>query len=240
LTVAQEIKDLQMGLQRHLNDVWILTSRLRTHLEKEADKLRASGTEASYLIPSTRKKGIALTRRESVDLTKLYEAQHKRGIFETNLISVVSRTEAFIQDCLAVMLVEYPAKMTLLSKDGIPLDLFLQTEDKSEVITRYVALKCEGLMYGKPKDYLNKFGECLDIDLAADHVNSFIEIKATRDIIIHNNGKINKSYVDKAGAKKRGKVGDMLPIDHDYFRSSIISLKAFSMDVRAKMDAKSK
>ena len=59
-------------------------------------------------------------------------------------------------------------------------------------------------MFAKPKDYIDAFRKILSINLNDDLVSDYIEIKASRDIIVHNLGEINKLYIDKAGSKARG------------------------------------
>ena len=52
-------------------------------------------------------------------------------------MSLVSRTEAFIQDSLAIVATAYPKKLAVLAdKGGIPLDLFLEHEEREDVIRR--------------------------------------------------------------------------------------------------------
>jgi hypothetical protein len=48
----------------------------------------------------------------------------------------------------------------------------------------------------------------------------YLEIRATRDVHIHNRGIANKTYIRKAGQYSRVKVGDHLPVDTQYFRES--------------------
>jgi hypothetical protein len=52
------------------------------------------------------------------------------------------------------------------------------------------------------------------------------EIKATRDIIVHNNGVINDKYIEKAGSAARGDVGDTIQVDIEYFGSSAATMKS--------------
>ena len=243
--LVSEIRALQVDLQRHLNDVWIITQLIRKQIAVEADALRNSDDEKkkrSFLVPSAKqKKGIAVSSRLNVDFIELYDYQHSRGMFETNIISMVSRTEAFIQDCLAKDMIAYPDKLSIFTgKEGVPLDLFLLYQDRSEVIRRLVAARCEGLMYEKPKDYISKFEKALSFELNPDIVERFLELKASRDIIIHNGGTINRSYIEKSGGKKRGKIGDILPIDKDYMSSAMVTLKGFSQDIRDKAKEKYK
>jgi len=101
-------------------------------------------------------------------------------------------------------------------------------------------MKCEGLMFGRPSEYLDKAAKVLAIELDSDIVNAFIEIKASRDIIIHNSGRINKLYVEKAGDQRRGEDSEELVIDRAYFRHVIVTLKKLSGQIQSKSEEKYK
>lgn len=207
-------------------------------MKTRADKLRSSKSKTKKPYPVPKRKGTVTSRRRDEDIGLIFYAQHERGIFETNIISMVSRVEAFIQECIAIAAIGFPAKLSVLAdKSGIPLDLFLEHEDRDDVIRRFVALKCEGLMFGKPSEYLDKAAKVLSIELEPETVRSFIEIKASRDIIIHNSGLINKLYVEKAGDKRRGEAGEELVIDDTYFRHVIVTLKALAGAIQSKTEA---
>lgn len=68
-------------------------------------------------------------------------------------------------------------------------------------------------------------------------MRAFVEIKASRDIIIHNSGLINKLYVEKAGDKSRGDAGEELVIDDAYFRHVIVTLKALAGAIQSQTEA---
>jgi len=118
---------------------------------------------------------------------------------------MVSRMEAYVQDCVALVAITYPKKLSILAdkNGGIPIDIFLDNESRDDVIRRFVMLRCEGLMFSKPAEYLAKAATVMSIELDEEDINNFLEIKATRDIIIHNSGRINKIYIEKAGKKGR-------------------------------------
>jgi hypothetical protein len=50
-----------------------------------------------------------------------------------------------------------------------------------------------------------------------DEIERIAEMTAARDLIIHNSGIVNKTYLDKAGTKARYAVGDQLVIERPYF-----------------------
>lgn len=243
--VSKAIYRRHIRLFRYLNDAWIFTELLRPELLTKAKALRATNNieKKNYPVPKEERNGkdnaigTVNSKRRDEEIGGLFYSQHNRGIFETNIISMVSRTEAFIQDCIAIVVTAFPKKLGILAdKNGIPLDVFLDHDDRKDVISRFVALRCEGLMFAKPSEYMEKLAKVLAIPLDEELVLEFIEIKASRDLIIHNNGRINKLYMDKVGSKARGKVGDELSVDHDYFRHVITKLKRLSGSIQRETE----
>jgi hypothetical protein len=237
-SVSKEIYTRHIRLTRYLNDAWIFTELLRPELDARARDLRASRSRVKRPYPVPKGKLTITSNRRDEDVGNLFAAQHQRGVFETNIVSMVSRTEAFIQEAIGIVAIAYPAKLGILAdKGGIPLDLFLEHESRDDVIRRFVALKCEGLMFGKPSEYLDKTEKTLSIELDRETVEAFIEIKASRDIIIHNSGVINKLYVEKAGKKRRGEAGQELVIDNNYLRHVLVTLKKLSGSIQSKTES---
>lgn len=235
--VSIAIYRAHLRLFRYLNDTWIFTELLRPTLDDRAKQLRTSESKVKRSYPVPKGKGIVLSKRRDEDIGLVYYAQHQRGIFETNIVSMVSRTEAFLQDAVAIVVNAFPQKLGVSAdKGGIPLDLFLESEERTDVIRRFVALRCEGLMFGKPSDYIDKIAKVLSIDFDPDVVKDFLEVKASRDIIIHNNGRINKLYVEKAGDRRRGESGNELVIDRAYFRHVVVTIKKLSGSVQSKSE----
>jgi hypothetical protein len=231
--VSQKIYRRHIRLYRYLNDAWIFADLLSPHLKLRAKELRASGFKGKKRYSVPKENRTIESRRTDADIGQLYQAQLERGIFETNIVNIVSRTEAFLLECLNIAIAEYPKKLTVLAdRAGIPVDLFLEHEDREIVLERYIASRCEALMFSKPKDYLDIFQKVLAISLKDELLLEYIEIKASRDIIVHNVGEINKLYIDKAGkppsGKARGAEGDELVIDKAYFKRVVTTVKKLS------------
>lgn len=235
--VSDKIYRRHIRLYRYLNDAWIFTDQLRPHLKERAEELRASPRKGKRRYSVPKEDRTVESRRTDADIGQLYRAQWERGVFETNIVSIVSRTEAFLLECLNIAIVRYPQKLTILAdRAGIPVDLFLEHEDRGVILERYIASRCEALMFAKPKDYLELFKKVLTIDLDADPLSDYLEIKASRDIIVHNLGEINKLYLDKAGDKARGAEGDELVIDKTYFKHVITTVKNLSGSIQRESE----
>jgi hypothetical protein len=227
-------------LFRYLNDAWIFTELMRPELKRRADELRNSKSKLKrkYPVPK-RDKSVTSMRRDS-DVGQVFQAQYERGIFETHIISIVSRVEAFIQECLIIAIRDQPRKLGILGDKGIPLELFLEHASHDDLLESFIALRCQDLMFGKPAEYLAKVLKVLSIEIGDDILQAYIEMKASRDVIIHNQGEINQLYVDKAGDKKRGAVGDELIVDADYFEDVIKNAKRLSGAIQRKTELKYK
>lgn len=77
------------------------------------------------------------------------------------------------------------------------------------------------LTYKSPKDFAEDFKNYVGINLLEKPVfYNYIELKATRDIYVHNQGIANEIYLAKAGTQARVKAGEELPVDTKYFLQS--------------------
>jgi hypothetical protein len=121
---------------------------------------------------------------------------------------------------------------TLGEKDKVvPLKSVLSAKSIDDIIEEEVNHKLLQLMYAKSDDYFDFLEKGLSIKLSEDCKGGFIEIKATRDLVIHNGGKVNQVYIEKSGTKCR--VTDTrqnIPIGDDYFLKSFGIMKQIVKD----------
>lgn len=221
--------------------MWIFTALTRPDLKKIADRLLSSKSKSKKKYPVPKKDRTVLSKRYDNDVGLIFQRQYNHGIFETNIVSIVSRVEAFIQECMIVAIRDQPKKLSIVGeRSGIPLDLFMEHTDHDDILERYVNLRCQDLMFGKPADYLNKAAKILSIEIDDDIVSNYVEMKASRDVIVHNNGKINQIYIDKVGRKSRGKAGENLIVDEDYFEEIVMNSKILSGTIQRETEEKYK
>src|ERR1700722_16786774 len=64
-----------------------------------------------------------------------------------------------------------------------------------------------------------------------DEINSLAEVKASRDILEHNAGVVNETYLRKAGTKARYGLGKRVEIDDDYHLASWRLIKKVVVEV---------
>lgn len=157
-------------------------------------------------------------------------------ILEGLFILAVSSFENSISDTLKILLRQFPEKIKSktieVSKDDI-----LSGGLINKVTERIVVEKS----YKSLKDFLNFFFQTTGIEIQAffenDDFKYLIEIKATRNILIHNNLHINSFYIDSSGEKARAKNGT-LSINQDYLFQSIMTLKGILLHLEELLNDK--
>jgi hypothetical protein len=64
----------------------------------------------------------------------------------------------------------------------------------------------------------------------------YYEVKATRDLLVHSDRQINALYIEKAGRRRRGEIGESVEVDSDYFDSSLAVMKQISGIVKRDIE----
>lgn len=120
------------------------------------------------------------------------------------------------------------------SKPTITLEDFIE-RSRDEILEEMIHGRVGGALYARPAEYLAYVASILEIEVPADAAGAFIEVKATRDIVVHGDGKANDRYVEKAGQHARVALGEVLPIDNTYFDHSIGTMKSLIYRLNEKM-----
>lgn len=221
-------------LVRRLNDHHIFVSQAIPLLQKARARLKESSShpERTFQVPSTLKKAIA--RRTDAELNTLYGAFLDRDLFGTLLIAVVSLMESYILDVLRLVIQAHPGKLgiSIQGSEGsrnVPLPTILQASSLDSLIEELIETRLVSISYASPRDYLTFLKEVTGVDTGEALFDQYIEIKATRDILVHNSGKVNALYLSKAGKLARAKQSMLLPVTSAYFDQSIATLKKMAV-----------
>jgi hypothetical protein len=133
------------------------------------------------------------------------------GIFQLSMIM-----EVMFTSLIREIVLEIPAKIS--SKKQVPIGEVLKSNSIEELQASITDKVLNELSYKSPRDFATEAEAYLSINLlecAAYH--QYIEMKATRDVLIHNFGLANETYINKAGSHARVKSGENLPITQIYF-----------------------
>lgn len=134
----------------------------------------------------------------------------------TGILGLVTTLEAVFSHLIRIIILRYPQKLG--KKKKVSVDVILRYEDLSNIHNAIIDEVLNELTYKSPKEFAESAVDIFGINLleiAAYH--RYIEIKATRDIYVHNQGIANDIYLAKAGSHARAKQGERLHLDNNYF-----------------------
>jgi hypothetical protein len=118
-------------------------------------------------------------------------------------VMAVASMEVMISDVLQYFLSSFPMKLPA-SEFKFEKDTFF--ENYFELLRKAIDAHINSLSYKSFEDFFNKLLEYLSLDWS-DFRQTFgddiKEIKATRNLLLHNNLVVNDQYKDTAGIKKR-------------------------------------
>jgi hypothetical protein len=135
------------------------------------------------------------------------------------IYQLVTIMETLLNDILRMCLTEYPSKIP--SKKKVDIDCVLSSSSLEQAKRTIIDGILNEFAYKSPKDYATEFEKYTSVKLLENPVyHKYIELKATRDIHIHNNGIANDIYLTKSGVVARVKNGENLPVDIQYFLMS--------------------
>lgn len=149
--------------------------------------------------------------------------------FEHSIIDTLRTILNYIPDKLDVKS-ENISKQQLI--DGTPLEQAIEN-------------KVNAVSYKNLPDILSYFTKITGIPeniVAEDEISNLIEIKATRNLLIHNNLIVNSFYKETAGTKARKGEGARrrLVINQDYLFESLVIMRTILRNFKRELDLKYK
>lgn len=243
IPLARKVYRLHTALVRKVNDVHIFVQQSFPMLEEARCNYEASThkKDRRYYVPAVGRKKFA--RRKDRELKEIYDRFLCRELFENLIVTAISYFESFLFAVLQLVLLAHPKKLTLNVrgmdiKKEIPLDILLDTDNREDALREVIERQLSSLSYATPKAYLEYLNSITGVDTSDPAFLDYVEIKATRDVVIHNSGIINDVYLSKVGNRKRGEVGGRLVINDQYFNHCIATLKRLSGIIRRDLDKK--
>lgn len=162
------------------------------------------------------------------------KAKYKDTIGKQYLYSIFSSMEVLFIDSAIHLLVSYPGKIENIKSDA---KLLTEVSTLTEAIRHYATKKVNELSYKKLSEFISDiydmFGERTGVNKSV--IDKITEGKATRDLYMHNNGKSNFIYFEKAGKLSRVNDNDKhLDINEKYLDDLKSSIEVFGKDFKEK------
>jgi hypothetical protein len=141
----------------------------------------------------------------------------------THVIALVSEVEHFFANTVSTALRLYPGKM---GSHTFRLTEILAASSTDELVDRAASATINELMYEKPLDYLAGLCAILSIEKQSLEIHwpNFVELKARRDLGVHNDWLVNAVYLRKvkeARLEQAPLPGTRLIPDFQYLTQSI-------------------
>jgi hypothetical protein len=137
-------------------------------------------------------------------------------------LQLISEIEYFLFGILKIVLKRYPQK---IGDINFNLSEILQHNSNEEIIDKAIGKYLNEMMYKKPKEYKEELLKIISCE--SNYLDKvwpeYVEMKARRDLGVHNNWKANATYLRKL--QEVGKItsvnnDDFLKPDFNYFQSS--------------------
>ncbi len=240
-TLVEEINRRHLRLYRELNDLHIFASRTSPLLKEAAEEHKGEFIDLDEDIANSvpRKHdhpGIA--KRNSTELSALLKRFANEELFANLLVTAVSRFEFYLTDVMGEYLRRSPEKLLRGPKGGdstrvVQLQSVLESASLAELYEELIEQRTQAILYAEPKEYCTYFNAISELGLTEKDFEKFFEVKATRDLVIHNSLLVNELYKKKAGALSRGNIGDRLKVKKDYFEGALGAMKKMSSTIEA-------
>jgi len=184
-------------MKSRITDIYIKFNTKNILLYNALLFLQAAFQEAIASQDTARNNLLTEFRKEMPESLKQF-SQYEETDFEIyfynmHFIELVSNIELFFIEVISLVVDKYPHK---IGSQKINLSDVIELEDKSKIIEKACAEYLYDLTYKKPNDYKKDFLKILSAEgnLVDDEWPSFIEMKARRDLGVHNDWRINDTY----------------------------------------------
>lgn len=149
----------------------------------------------------------------------------------------VSSFEIMLSDVLIYFLKNIPEKLDIKEARFSKYELLYEGELTGLKIERWV----NDLSYKNVTDLLERFYRILSIDSDYSNISidNLIEIKETRNLLLHNNLVVNNLYLQKAGKNKRADRQEVkLKVDQEYIIQSVSTLYQLVIEIEDNLKSK--
>jgi hypothetical protein len=206
-----------------LDDLFLGTEIAVSGLEVAVGDIGLWEDPFTISFPTSKGNLIEISRPIS-EVEKIIETQILQKQYEKSLVFAVAEAEDHVASYLRILLRAYPDRLIRGARGGkserkVTLEKVIRAGSRESLISSITEDRINSIMH-KPSEYLQYLGHIIGRHLSDQVVNRFCELCATRDLIVHAQGKVNSVYMSKAAGLERGKIGDLVVVDEPYFQSS--------------------
>jgi hypothetical protein len=244
---------LRAEQQRHvrrINDIYIeaeLSIRGLREVSGSIDDLKMKGLKNFKIRAPSIEGRPRNIRRELGLVKKIVEDRIKTKEYIQSIVFAVALIEGYTSWSLECVIRAYPQKILISAKgaplketDSMPVDMrdVVKATSLDTLIADRAKQRVVDAAYATPEDFFKYCEQIFGFGLKETLRSQYIELKAARDVYVHNDGVANQIYLRKSGTSARAKDGEPLPIDSEYLSDSIVCLKQVLSDTYRGLIAK--
>ena len=157
-------------------------------------------------------------RVDQNDLKVKFDGFSKSYLGEVAFQLSVSAFEVWLFDLLRILLSDVHR---LNKKRKIDVADVIAAKSLGDLLTTIVDFELNEIRYKKPAEWFEYLWSFVGVaSPSAIDIAKLCEIKASRDILAHNNGLANSTYISKSGALARVRDGDPIDVSPAYWVNS--------------------
>lgn len=173
--------------------------------------------------PVTMHNQLTGSRVESDDLPALAQSYVSGYLASATFQEFVSTFENFLINLYSLWLTEYPHT---LGKQQLTFQDVLDAADKETIVRFVVQRKALDLAHQRIDRWFREINNLVNLKCPSQQqIDRLAEIKASRDVIVHNKGIANDVYVERSSGLARYQPGRKLEVPEPYHRQTWELLK---------------
>lgn len=234
---TSRLRSEQQSYVRRLNDLYIeaqLSVQGLNSVLEEVNFLKNNGQKRFKIsAPSTTNSPRNIYRDFGLVHDLILQRINAKEYIQT-IVFAVALTESYISASLQAVIRAYPQKLLISAKGteakegsvlSVDLRDILQAGSIDKIVADRASHRVREASYATPESYFKYCKAIFGFDYAEELQKQYIEIKAGRDIFVHNDGVANHIYQGKSAGASRANVGENLPVDIVYLEAVIVCLK---------------
>ena len=225
---------LRKTYHKKLNDTHIWAS-----VAFEAINVASANTEflssETFRVPSRRFDRLKTISRSPERLEEILNEAADKDFNYSIFTFLVAQVEAFLVDLITgVLRIDIRRLKTKVAgvdhTTKIDVATVLELDDYASIIDAIIEKEIGNIFYASPakqNEYLERVIGIEFTDRLQVLSKSWIEFKATRDLIVHNSGVCNELYLQKTTGFSRWNLGEPVVVDQDYLNSLVAESKSY-------------
>ena len=191
--------------------------------------LRLEATHGAVFVLQNPTTGTIVGPTQLVTLSVRYESVR---LAESVLLHFVALFEDCVFELLRLWLSSYPGAIPNKDKKQVNLAMLIDAPDRVALLQTFIDRELNALRYERPTAWFRYLNDRVKLGCPTDEqVERLAEIKASRDILAHNRGVVNQTYLDKAGSRSRYKIGQRLEVPEPDLNDSWLLIRGMVQDL---------